>query len=221
MCSGVSQRQAARLLFLHRKTVAKKIIFIAQVAEEKLARDNHQHPKCTIIEFDDMESFEHTKCKPLSITLAVEHKSRRILGMEVSQMPPKSNLASLALKKYGPRADHRPIGRKRLFKKIKNLICPNAIIKSDQNPHYVNDVRRFFPNAKHKPFKGKRGCIVGQGELKKVAFDPLFSLNHTCAKTRSGVNRLIRRTWCTTKKAEHLYHHLCVFAVYHNQGLKQ
>src|SRR5690606_21300913 len=161
----------------------------------------------------------HTKCKPISITLAVEFKTRRILGLEVSRMPAKGLLVQRA-RKYGLRRDERRRGRRRLFKKLQSLVTKDVAIKSDSNPHYPEDVERFFPKAVHRRFLGKRGAITGQGELKKVRFDPLFSLNHTCAKFRADVNRLFRRTWCTTKRIERFYEHLILYAAYHNEHLK-
>ncbi len=216
LCSGVSQRRAAKLLKLSRTTIARKLVFLGYQAQLKLEESNRQLPKVAILEFDDLETFEHTKYKPLSVTLAVESRTRRILGFQVSQMPAKGLLVKTALKKYGPRMDERSIGRQSLFTDLKGLICENAIIKSDENPHYVNDVKSNFPMATHQRFKGMRGSIVGQGELKKVRFDPLFSLNHTCAMYRANVNRLFRKTWCTTKNRDRLTAHLAMYAVFHN-----
>ena len=216
LCSGVSLRRAARLLKLSRTTVARKLIYLGSQAQTQLRESNLEFPPSEVIEFDDQETFEHTKCKPLSITLAVESGTRRILGFEVSRMPANGHLAKIARKKYGPRADERPIGRRRLFEKIKPLVLPHATIKSDQNPHYPHDVKKYFPSAVHTAFKGQRGSIGGQGELKKIRFDPLFSLNHTCAMTRANMNRLFRKTWCTTKIPERLRDHFAIYAVYHN-----
>ncbi len=219
LVSGVSQRQIARILEINRKTVVRKFLFLSGQAKVLLPQLNAQFARCEIIEFDDLETFEHTKCKPLSVTLAVQYKTRRILGFSVSRMPAKGMLAAISRKKYGPRKDERPEGRKKLFSSIESLITPNALIKSDENPHYPKDVRKYFPQCQHQRFKGKRGCIVGQGELKKVGFDPLFSLNHTCAKLRADINRLIRRTWCTTKLPDRLEMHLTLAALAHNQSL--
>jgi DNA-binding CsgD family transcriptional regulator len=219
LVAGVSQREAARILNVNRKTVVRKFIFMGERAKEKLKATNKRHPVSRLIQFDDMETFEHTKCKPLSITLAVEEKTRRILGFEVSQMPAKGRLAHISRKKYGIRKDHRPEGRKKLFQTLKALIHENSQIKSDENPHYPKDVKRHFPKAQHLTFKGKRGAVVGQGELKKIGFDPLFWLNHTCAVLRERVNRLKRRTWSTTKKPERLSLHLALVALHHNLTL--
>ncbi len=220
LVGGVSQREAGRILKLNRKTIVRKFIFMAQQAERKLERYNQKISIATAIQFDDMETFEHTKCKPLSITLAVEEKTRRILGFEVSQMPAKGHLAAISRKKYGPRADLRAFGRRRLFKRIKPLMHPFVSIKSDENPHYSRDVKRYFPTSEYKTYKGRRGAVVGQGELKKIGFDPIFDLNHTCAMLRAKASRLFRRTWCTTKKQQRLTYHLLLVALHHNKELK-
>ena len=171
------------------------------------------------MQFDDMETFEHTKCKPLSITLSVEKRTRLILGFKVSRMPAKGLLVRRAIKKYGKRPDERKKAREDLFLELKDCVNPNANIYSDQNPHYEPDVKKHFPLATYQTFKGLRGCVVGQGELKGGGFDPLFSLNHTAAMLRANINRLFRRTWCTTKKIEGLDDHIAIYAKSHNQRI--
>ena len=220
LASGVSQRRCAYLLRLNRKTIKRKFIFLGVKAKIQLQEFNLARPKCKVVEFDDLETFEHSKAKPLSVTLAVESKTRRILGFKVSKMPAKGRLAKISVKKYGYRKDMRHLGRKKLFKSINKFIENDAIIKSDQNPHYIEDVKRYFPKCEHVAIKGVRGASTGQGELKKIKFDPLFSLNHTCAKFRADVNRLIRKTWCTTKKSGRLELHLAIYSLYHNQYLE-
>jgi transposase-like protein len=221
LSSGISQRRLAKVLNLSRTTVVRKFLFLARRAEILLEKENLKFPQTVVMEFDDLETFEHTKCKPLSVTLAVEFKTRRILGFEVSQMPANGNLAAISRKKYGPRPDKRSFGRKKLFVKLQPLLHPECLIKSDQNPHYPPDVKRFFPLSQHQTCKGQRGCSTGQGELKKVKFDPIFSLNHTCAMLRANINRLFRKTWCTTKKPERLRAHIAIYALYHNRSLKK
>ena len=218
--SGISQRRAAKIFKLSRTTVVRKFLFLGVRAEIMNKSFHQKFGKSAVIEFDDMETFEHTKCKPLSITLAVESKTRRILGFEVSKMPSKGRLQKLSFQKYGKRLDHRALGRRDLFRKIQNLVQEDAVIKSDQNPHYPLDVAKFFPSGRHETCKGQRGVSTAQGELKKIKFDPIFSLNHTCAKLRADVNRLFRRTWCTTKKSDRLKAHLNIFVQYHNENLK-
>lgn len=217
--SGVSMRRAAKLLGLSRTTVARKFQFLGEQAKIRFKEFNRKLPLSKVIELDDLETFEHTKMKPLSVTLAVESKTRRILGFRVSQMPAKGHLARRAVKKYGLRKDMRAQARDSLFEELKELVDSNALIKSDENPHYIKSIKSYFPLSTHERFKGMRGSIVGQGELKKVRFDPLFSLNHTFAMLRANINRLFRKTWCTTKIPERLTDHIAMYAEFHNSRL--
>jgi hypothetical protein len=125
----------------------------------------------------------------------------------------------IARRKYGYRKDERRFYRRKLFSELKSFVTENALIESDQNPHYPEDIKEFFPLSQHNAHKGQRGSITGQGELKKIRFDPLFSLNHTCAMARANMNRLFRRTWCTTKKPERLLAHLYLYSEFHNSVL--
>ena len=219
LSSKVSQRRVAELLGIHRTTVARRLIFLGAQYRLKNAFIRSRFHLVSKMQFDDLETFEHTKCKPLSVTMAVEEGTRYILGFRVSVMPAKGYLASLSRKKYGPRPDGRKKAREELFEEIRPLIDPCATILSDQSPHYPLSVKKYFPKATHKTCKGKRGCVTGQGELKKTGFDPLFSLNHTFAMLRDNINRLVRKTWCTTKDIERLKDHIEIYVYYHNKKL--
>lgn len=220
-CSGVSQRRIAKLLRLNRKTVERKLIFLA--AQARLSQqqflDSRSERKFTDLQFDEMETSERSKCLPLSIPLMVEASTRRILGYRVCSMPAKGKLAAISLRKYGSRKDDRPAAAKSLFTELAPYIDLQAKILSDENPHYPRWIKRMFPSITHRTVKGRRGAVVGQGELKKIGFDPLFSLNHTCAMLRANINRLFRRTWCTTKRAQRLDDHIAIYIDYHNREL--
>lgn len=214
-------RRAARTFSLNRKTVERKLMTLGFEAEAKLRMENLSRRKVRVVEFDDMETFEHTKFKPLSITLAVQKRTRRILCLEVSTMAAKGLLAEKARRKYGHRVDGRARARGELFRQLQHIVHEKALIKSDQNPHYVADVAKFFPMARHVQFQGRRPASTGQGEIKKGKFDPLYALNHTCAMFRANVSRLVRKTWVTTKRIDRLRAHLFIYADYHNEHLKK
>ena len=222
--SGVSLRRAAKLLRLNRKTVVRKQIFLGKQAkikrEEKLAeRILHQPHLIQHIQFDEMESFERSKCLPLSIPMVVIAGTREILSFRVGSMPAKGPLARISREKYGFRKDERPQRVDSMMREIAPALALNVEITTDQKPQYPAWIRPLFPGATHKTTKGRRGCVGGQGELKKIGFDPLFSFNHTAAMLRANINRLFRRTWCTTKRADRLADHIELYIQYHNEQL--
>jgi len=221
LCSGVSQRRAAKILQINRKTVVRKLHLLAQHAEKEhqtFLLKPAQHPLSSI-QFDDLETSEHTKCKPVSVTLAVDPKTRKIMTFQVSRMPAKGHLAAIARNRYGYRKDERPEAWNLLMKSLTLVVKQNAVFTSDQNPHYPKPLRTFFPQAQHCAVLGREACVVGQGELKRGGHDPLFALNHTCAMLRANMNRLFRRTWCTTKTLSGLISHLWLYLSYHNHVL--
>lgn len=217
----MTQRRAARILGINRKTVARKLVFLSEYAKNLLDMMNDVGSVVQEMQFDDLETSEHTKMKPLSVTLAVEKGSRRILGFEVASMPAKGLLSEKSIKKYGRRKDERKVKRKRLFERLNAFVSPTIEIESDENPGYMVDVKKHFPMATYRQHKGRDARSAGLGELKKGGWDPLFSLNHTCAMLRANISRLVRRTWATTKKSENLERHIYLYAIYHNLNLKK
>ena len=219
LCAGVSQRRAALILNVKRETVARKIKKYGAYFRRWHEQWIEQKQFGATFQFDEMETFEHSKCKPLSIAVAVEDKTRLILSLQVASMPAKGLLAKVSRDKYGLRKDDRP---KSLQLMMDDMLKANANatnIMSDMAPRYPPIVRKNFPCAQHHTFKGRRGCVVGQGELKAGGFDPLFTLNHTCAMIRDNIKRLTRRTWCTTKNPEQLQNLLNIYIAFHNRWL--
>jgi hypothetical protein len=219
--SSVSLRRTAKMLGVSRRMISRRLMFLgeqARLAHERELQTQTLLPQTQIaeVQFDEMETFEHTKLKPLSIGLMVDANTRKILGVSLAQMPANGPLAELSRQKYGRRKDARPAMARRLLEGLKPVICPKARITTDQNPKYPGWIHPYFPESKHVAHKGRRGCVVGQGELKKIGFDPLFSLNHTAAMLRANINRLARKTWCTTKKPENLLAHLWLYLRFHN-----
>lgn len=210
-------RRIARNHRLSRTTVDRKLIFLGLQARFIFENDvKNRFKNIDHFIFDEMETFEHSKYKPVSIHVGVT-KDRHIVGFNVCKMPPKGAMAKAARKKYGPRPDERGISREKFLKSIEPLLAPNALVESDQNPHYASAVKKHLPGRVHKTFKGRRAAATGQGELKEGVFDPLFALNHACAMARANMSRLLRKTWCTTKKIDRLYNHFCMYAVFHNR----
>lgn len=220
LSSGVSLRRSALLLGLHRTTVERKLPFLARRCRRLNQASLHKlRGRIQNIQIDDLITKENSKLKPLSVSVCVDENRRRILAVEVSQIPAFGHLSKHALKKYGQRQDMHFEGLTRLFQVIAPLVAMEVQIKSDEHQRYPGFISAYLPKARHLTFKSERGCVAGQGELKKVQFDPLFIMNHTCALLRANVNRLIRKTWCTTKDPKRLKDHLDVFVYFYNEIL--
>lgn len=220
LSSGISQRRAALILKINRKTVARKLQYLSGLAREELEHFlRKNNGRFEAVQFDELQTIEHTKCKPLSVALAVTKHSRKILGVAVSKMPATGHLAKISRKKYGFRPDERRKGLNQLFMKINPALRKTVSLESDEHPYYLPVVNRHCPEGNYTQYKGEKGAISGQGELKKVGRDPLFYINHTLAMLRANINRLIRKTWYSTKIPARLLDHLYIYIAFHNRLL--
>ena len=172
--SLVSMRRIARVLNINPKTVARKLTFLGQTLHKKMATQDFSH--VSHIQFDELQTIEHTKLKPLSVAMAVSTKDRRIIGFRVASMPATGHLATLSRKKYGNRPDHR----RREFAALCQDIQPRLPgLHIPLNRTSVHSTSPSYPvcfQGQALQFKGKKGSIAGQGELKKWSATLSFAL---------------------------------------------
>ncbi len=218
LVSNVSMRGIARILDVSRGLISRRVVSFSNIAASRHEEFLRGIPDGSILDFqfDEMETFHHSNWKPISIALAVTSETRKILGFRIASMPAKGKSAEKSRKKYGFRADERAEALRELLESFHTKIGSNAIGKSDKNPMYPGVFREVFETQIRATTKGLRGAVVGQGELKKKGFDPLFALNHTAAMYRAHIQRLARRTWCTTKCPIALTRHLMLYVHAHN-----
>ena len=218
-CMKNTQTSIARYLNVNVKTVARRFDYWAIKAKDKNVKMRKAYTKNLIknIQFDDLITKEKTKLKPLSVTVVVDTDSRMILQANVSQIPAFGHLAHKSRLKYGNRTSNHMEGLRKTFKNLRGVVHPEAFIKSDEHKSYEVIVKGYFPRASYQQFKSIRGCIAGQGELKKIKHDPIFAINHTMAMLRDGISTLVRKTWAVTQDPKRLQGHLEIYIYYFNK----
>lgn len=207
--SGMTQRRLAKTLDCHHKTVARKLVFIAAEARkyhEKVVSEGRL--KTSYAQFDEMETFEHTKLKPLSIAFAVRVKTGEIIEAKVAEMNCHGRNAELSQQIYGLRQDTRDAAREDVFKMLAKCQKASLSIVSDAKADYPNIAKKFVPEAKF--------VQVPSRIAKSGGADKMFTLNYTAAKIRNDLSRMARRTWVTTKAQWALQAHLDLYIAYNN-----
>lgn len=219
LSSGVSGRRAAKILGVHQKTVARKLAYLGAKARLRQRNLLQRMRKESLpeVQFDDLITSHHSKLKPLTVPVAVDAGKRLILAVEVAQIPAFGHIAKKSVKKYGRRKCEHKVALNQLFKELAPLNIQS--FKSDEHHNYHPALRRHFPSIKYRQYKSKPATVVGQGEMKKGGFDPIFAINHTLAMLRANINRLFRRTWNTTKDPRRLKDHLDLYVWFHNREM--
>lgn len=220
LCSKVSMRRAALILNVDKKTIARKLVFLGLKARRfnKNYLALYYKKKTKHLQFDDLITVEHTKLKPLSITVAVDAQSRKILDLKVSRIAAFGHLAQISRAKYGGRRSELKKSLEVVFKGLGKYVDQEALIRSDEHKLYPEFVNKYFPKADYERYKSKKGSTYGLGEIKH-GYDPIKCVNHTNGMLRDNISRLLRKTWCTSKCPQMLQYHLDMYMKFHNTVL--
>lgn len=211
--SAATQRRIALNLKTNRKTVVRKFLFMAGLAKKAHESALQQGLlKTELAQFDEMETFEHTRLKPLSIALAVQGEGG-IIAAEIASMKCKGPLAEIAREKYGTRSDTRKKAAVDALTKVNLCTQGDMELRTDEKPAYAPLIKRCVPKARHVQ-------VVQQEKeytIRRNNNDQLFRLNVTAAKIRHDLSRMARKVWVTTKKPERLQAHLDLYIAYINE----
>ena len=219
LASSTSERRIAIKLGCARKTVARKVVFLADQARARAARWIAERGRFEHVQFDELISFEHTRLKPLSIAVMSSVGDRVIVGIGVAQIPASGTIAQRSREKYGLRRDMSGSMRRSVLRTCAPHLSSRVQVDTDEHRRYHKEISQILPGASHKQYPSIRGSLTGLGELKRTGHDPLFTINHTLAMLRDNIKRLARRTWCTTKKRRSLENLLAIYIHYHNTTL--
>jgi len=223
LCKRMALRDAARFFKVSRTTIARRLVFLGEQARKKNQQflEYYQHHNGAIdqLQFDDLITVEHTKCKPVTVTVVVQEKTRIVLDYSVAQIPASGHLAQISRKKYGKRADHSYREREKLFKRLTAVLGAEVRFRTDEHKAYPAVIKKHFPNAVHLTHKRKPSRTNGQGEMKKTGRDPLFSINQSFGMFRDKLSRLTRQSWNVSKKLTPLENHLAIYIESHNRSI--
>ena len=215
--SGVSLRQSARTLGLSLDTVEKRFVRFGrhslQARENVLSdwrpRGNYQ--------FDEIETFEHHRTlMPLTVGLLVSGSTGMLVDTSVGRMRSRASGSEGSRKRRAAFEERK--GRRPNESRAVVRACLGRLEKggpwelvTDKKSLYGSVVKEIL--ARHS-VSGVHWTVSGRGSKGKRS--PLFGVNHMAAKVRYGASRLIRRTWCASKKRERLAMHLAIYWMWHN-----
>ena len=203
-CEGNTLRGISRLLNCDYKTVVRKFRFMANLARNAHLKNLFVGEiKTTYIQIDEMETFEHTKDRPLGIQLAIRPKTSQIVSARVCRIPLGAKTVSPKKMESYNAMSTRFYGQTDMCIEVSKVLKDNATIKGDGSIPKV--VKNFFND---KTIESVSDFDEKQKEL--------WAINHLCAKLRHHMSRLNRKTWATTKNKDRLQMHLDLFIAYQN-----
>lgn len=200
VCSGCTIRRSAVLLGVSANTVMDRMAWLAGQARKAHAAAHADGSLLTgWATFDEMVTRLRSKDKKINIALVVRAKTGQILSAKVIH-PTRKTLFSL---KQQP-AQARAAALTEAAKSIR----PYATITCDGWPTYPGDIAKYVGKNAWADVQLSRAGTGG--------FDPMFRLNHVCAKLRADIACLARRTWTTAQTLHDLQEKLDLYVAWNN-----
>lgn len=143
-------------------------------------------------------------------------KTGAIISVKVAEMNCYGKTSKLSVRKYGKRKDGRMQAARYVLRRVAIVAKKPLTIATDQKPAYRGVIRKRFPKAAHIVHQSRKAQTMPTLNSKSQPRDPMFVLNHTCARLRADITRLHRRTWSSSKRAKFLQYALDLWVAYHN-----
>lgn len=214
--SGVSLRRTAFLLGVNRKTLANRILTHGRhfrQAHEKLIKETNYFWGARF-SFDEMESKIGSKYYPVSIAIAVNEDSGRIIDIQVARMPLKGRVLEAAQREgetIPKQVDQRDFARTNVLTAVSIVSNGRAEIITDGLPAYKSIISQTNKESTHLIASRIASDEGGHDN------DPMFWLNHVCARIRADMARMGRRSWTFSRSLKALQAHLDMFMEFFNR----
>ena len=201
-CEKQSLRGLARTMNASYPTIVKYFRENAELAREANKKRLGKGLVTSYVQFDQLETYEHSKKKPVGIQISIRPKTNEIISAKVGYIPVRAlSISKEYSKNWNVKARKSKHTLAMILETKKALNKNGATITCDKERSQVNLLKDFC----HEDFIT---LAPSSAENKKI--DRIFR------RIRNDVSRLNRRTICTTKDITQLQNHLDLYTEYHN-----
>jgi len=211
--SKCTHRQSARNQGCSRTTEERHF---RRLGEHCRAFHEHQlralsESKATTFLLDELETYEeHRTQKPVTVPILIERESGFVVDIQVGALPARKRLEG-----NEPRLSESRRVVRTVFERLRALTKEKAstlLVQTDEKPSYARILKELFGAS------GVRRVVHETTPSTRVRdwTNPLWPINHTLARVRDNVSRLVRETWAAAKKRRWLASHLAIWIAYRN-----
>lgn len=164
---------------------------------------------------DELETYEqHRTGKPVTVPILIERESGFVIDVRAGALA-----ARVSARKQREAGEASPVEERKCesrhvvqaaFEQLQNA-CPKnrpIVVLTDMKPTYAAILRKLFgARCHHDRTPSTRRRDVS---------NPLWPINHTLARVRDNLSRLVRETWGAAKLRRWLQGHLAIWTCYRN-----
>lgn len=193
----------ARVLGVNVKTVVRYFKENAELSRKANKKRIGKDLVTAYMQFDQMETFEHTKRKPVGIQVSIRWKTGEIITAKVGYIPIRALTVS---QKYTQKWNRQARNSTHLLRMLetsrKALNKKGCLISCDQERKQNKAIQELY--------KDSYITLQQTEKHKNKKIDRVFR------RMRQDISRLGRRTLSTTKDIKQLQNHLDLYTDYNN-----
>lgn len=154
------------------------------------------------VEFDQLETYEHTRKKPVGIQISIRHKTGEIISAKAGYIPVRALSVSKSYStEWNRQAQNSTHILKMLNETKKALNRKGSLVSCDKDRKQGKVVKELYTD----PF-----ITIQPNSKEHKKIDRVFR------RMRQDISRLSRRTLSTTKDIRQLQNHLDLYTDYNN-----
>ncbi len=220
--SKVTHRQSARNHACSRSTEERHFQRLSQHCaafhSARLAEASARGGLGEVFLLDELETYEqHRTQRPVTVPVMIERASGFVLDVRVGALAArvrpgqtKHFRPARQLEREGARKSESRQVVKEAFERLREVSSKQGMIcvLTDEKPTYAQLLRELF---------GER-CLhlTTASTRRRDVRNPLWPINHTLARMRDNVSRLVRETWAAAKLRRCLAGQLAIWVCYRN-----
>ena len=220
--SKVTHRQSARNHACSRSTEERHFQRLSQHCDAfhgvRLAEVAARGGLGEVFLLDELETYEqHRTQKPLTVPILIERTSGFVLDVRVGALAGrvksgqgKRHRPARELERDGERkSESRQVVRE-AFETLREVSPKQGVIS------VLTDKKRTYAQLLQQLFGERCVHLTTSATRRRDVGNPLWPINHTLARVRDNVSRLVRETWAAAKLRRCLAGQLAIWVCYRN-----
>ncbi|HTF87967.1 MAG TPA: hypothetical protein VK843_06125 [Planctomycetota bacterium] len=222
--SKVTHRQSARIHACSRSTEERHFRRLSRHCEAfhtlRLAEIAARGGLGEVFLLDELETYEeHRTKKPVTVPILIERKSGFVIDTRVGTLPARG--------RPGAAKQHFPEGKATAESEVERKSESREVVQAaferlretspkDRPIRVLTDEKLSYATLLKELF-GER-CLHERtpSTRRRDVCNPLWPINHTLARVRDNVSRLVRETWAAAKLRRWLAGQLAIWVCYRN-----
>ena len=212
ICSGLTMNQISENFKIHKRTIQRKIKWLSEqaiIVHQKALASNEL--KAAQVQLYEIEAYEHTPLKPLSVIVAINAKTSQILDMRVATRCAPERLLEASIAKYGKRIDTRMSVVADMVKSIAMVLDSDATVTCEAETVLATAIRSIL----NESVVVEVAVSIDSSNVRKK--DPLFAVKALCNSLKTDIAVLGPRNMAALKSAETLQDLLNIYIAFNNR----